>query len=155
MDLEGALLTTLLARWPVGRLATLTPGGGPHALPVVFVAADGQAYVPVDGKRKDGSPLARVRNVQTHGRACLLLDHYDPDWSRLWWVKLDGPARVETGEGALTDRVGALLEDKYPQYRDVPPFRGEPTLLVLRWARVSAWSQAGDAGPIRQSLADL
>lgn len=155
MNLPPEVLDALLARWPVARLATLTPEGAPHALPVVFAAYDGQACVPVDGKRKDGSPLARVRNVQAGGRACLLLDHYDADWSRLWWVKLDGPARVETGAGALAEQVGAQLRAKYPQYRDVPVFRGEPTLLVLRWNRVSAWSQAGDIEPIRRALAEI
>lgn len=155
MKLPSEVLDALLACWPVARLATRTPEGAPHALPVVFAASDGQAWVPVDGKRKDGSPLARVRNVKANDRACLLLDHYDADWSRLWWVKLDGRARVEIGAGALAERVGAQLRAKYPQYRDVPVFRSVPTLLVLRWNRVTAWSQAGDVDAIRRSLDDV
>ncbi|MEQ8859985.1 MAG: TIGR03668 family PPOX class F420-dependent oxidoreductase [Pseudomonadales bacterium] len=151
MKLDEHLLDALLARWPVARLATRTPDAEPHVLPVVFVAEAGQVSSPVDGKRKGASSLARVRNIEAHGRASLLLDHYDADWSQLWWVRLDGPAWIERGSGERMDRVGAQLRDKYPQYRDVVPFSGEPTLLVLRWSRVSAWSQAGSDAPIRRA----
>lgn len=146
--LDTATLGRLLNAWPVGRLATMTPAGDPHAMPVVFVAlGDGCVGVPVDGKRKRGTP-ARLRNVEQHGRACLLLDHYAADWSALWWVKLVGPAWVERGDGARRRAEGPLRR-KYPQYRDVAPFAGEPTLLVLRWERVACWTQAGDLGPVR------
>lgn len=159
MELDDETLDAVLRRWPVARLATVTPAGAPHVLPVVFVAEAGCVYSPVDGKRKDAAPgaaggattLARVRNVLANGQASLVLDEYQADWSRLWWVKLDGPARVHRGAGDLADRIARRLRDKYVQYRDVEPFRGEPTLLMLRWARVTAWSQAGGPAPIRRA----
>jgi len=148
MVLDTATLIRLLDSWPVGRLATLTPAATPHAMPVVFATlGDGCLGVPVDGKRKSAEP-ARVRNVEAHGRGCLLLDHYAADWSALWWVKLDAAAWVERGEAARA-RAEAPLRRKYPQYREVAPFVGEPTLLVLRWDRVTAWTQAGDLAPVR------
>jgi len=148
MTLDTATLDRLLDAWPVGRLATVTPAGDPHALPVVFVAlGDGCVGVPVDGKRKRGTP-ARLRNVERHGRACLLLDHYAADWSALWWVKLVGAAWVERGD-TVRRRAEGPLRGKYPQYQDVLPFVGEPTVLMLRWERVTCWTQAGDLSPIR------
>lgn len=144
MGIEPDALNALLDRWPVGRLATVTAIGEPHVVPVVFVADSGCLYSPVDGKRKSTTVLARVRNVEAHGRASIVLDHYDDDWLRLWWVRLEGPAWVERDDGALLARVERLLRRKYPQYgRDIAPYAGEPTLLALRWERVSAWAQAG------------
>jgi hypothetical protein len=46
----------------------------------------------------------------------VLIDHYEEDWSRLWWVRLRGTARIVEDR----DAVG-LLVAKYPQYREQPP----------------------------------
>ncbi len=141
MKIDPQALVGLLQSCPVGRLATVTPEGEPHVLPVVFVAEGGCVFSPVDAKRKSGRRLARVRNVEAQGRAALLLDHYDDDWSRLWWVRLEGAARVERRDRELLERIGERLRQKYPQYRRLAPYAGEPTLLVLRWQRVTGWSQ--------------
>lgn len=135
----------------MARLATVTPAGAPHVLPVVFVAEGACVYSPVDGKRKDAVRLARVRNVASHGRASLLLDAYSDDWSQLWWVRLDGPAWVERDDTDLLERTAAALRRKYPQYRQFATYAGAPTLLALRWERLAAWSQTGDDQPIRQA----
>lgn len=150
-ELPADLLNSLLDHWPVGRLATLTPAGAPHVLPVVFVAAHGCVCSPVDAKRKAGRTLARVKNIRAHGRASLLLDGYRDDWSRLWWVRLDGPARVETRDDDLLGSVEQRLREKYPQYRTVSPYAGPPTLLVLRLERISAWTGSGDLAAIREA----
>jgi PPOX class probable F420-dependent enzyme len=57
----------------------------------------------------------------------VLIDHYAEDWTRLWWVRLRGPARV-LGSGSEVERALKLLADKYEQYRERPP--GEPVLAV-------------------------
>jgi PPOX class probable F420-dependent enzyme len=151
MKIDAHILERLLARWPVARLAVGSGDEPPHLLPVVFVAEAGTVYSPVDGKRKDGRPLARVRAVAREGRATLLLDQYHDDWSRLWWVRLDGEARVERANVALLDHVGERLREKYPQYREVAPYAGPPTLLALQWRRVRAWSQSGGDVPLREA----
>jgi PPOX class probable F420-dependent enzyme len=117
-------------------------------LPVVFVVDAGCVYSPIDAKRKSASALARVRNVHAHGRASLLLDGYCEDWSQLWWVRLDGAARVERDDTALLERAALRLREKYPQYQTLEPYAGQPTLLALRWERVRAWAQSGDLTPI-------
>jgi PPOX class probable F420-dependent enzyme len=52
------------------------------------------AYTAVNHKPKRSKHLRRVENVQATGRCCLLVDEYDEDWSRLWWVRLDAHGRV-------------------------------------------------------------
>lgn len=155
MQIDPPIISRLLEGWPVGRLATVTPAGDPHALPVVFVEDDGRICIPVDGKRKRqgrgaGTRPARIKNVEAHGRACLLLDRYAADWSQLWWVKLTGRAWVARGEEA--ERLAPTLRNKYPQYDSMAPFSGEPTMLMLHWDRVACWSQTGDLSAILDSL---
>lgn len=152
MDLPAGMLAELLECWPVGRLATITPDDLPHVLPVLFVQQGEWLYSPVDGKRKDGTPLARVRNVAAHGRASLLLDHYGDDWSRLWWVRLEGPARVVEPGAAEQQVLMSRLAAKYPQYATVPTFTARPRALAMRPERVVAWSQSGDIAPIEDAI---
>lgn len=155
MDVSAPTLDALLQRWPVARLATVSPSGHPHLLPVVFAPTAGCVCSPVDGKRKTAGRLARVRNVEAHGRASLLLDAYADDWAQLWWVRLDGPAWVECDDAELLTAAATALRAKYPQYQQYDTFSDVPTLLVLRWDRVAAWSQAGDDRPIRRALTAL
>jgi PPOX class probable F420-dependent enzyme len=120
----------------VGRLATAGSDGTPHVVPVCFVLLGDVAYSAVDHKPKRGRRLRRVVNIEATGRACLLLDEYDEDWTRLWWVRLDARARIvrEPTESAVA--VSALTR-KYTQYAERPP--GGPVLAldVERW---TSWS---------------
>ena len=69
----------------------------------------------------------------------LLADHYDEDWSALWWVRADGIGRVlEPGEPAARDAV-ALLCERYAQYAERPPAGPVLAVAVSRW---SGWSAA-------------
>ncbi len=38
--------------------------------------------------------MARTRNVRRDPKVSLLLDHYEDDWKRLWWLRVDGSAAV-------------------------------------------------------------
>ena len=145
--LDSASIGDLLASWPVGRLAMVSAdGGGPWVTPVVFAPAQGSVWTPIDGKPKTGGPLARLANADADPRAALLLDEYSDDWSRLWWVRLDGTVRVHrlgpAREGPAASAIAALRA-KYPQYREVPLFSGPPTLLELTVSRTRGWRAAG------------
>jgi len=147
LDLDSAAIGELLATWPVGRLAMVSAdGGGPWVTPVVFAPAEGSVWTPIDGKPKTGGPLARLANAAADPRAALLLDEYSDDWSRLWWVRLDGTVRVHRlgpeQDGPAASAIAALRA-KYPQYRDVPLFSGPPTLLELTVSRTRGWQAAG------------
>ena len=126
----------LLAGAPVGRLATVGADCLPHAVPVCFVLVGDVVYTAVDHKPKRSQRLRRIENIRATAAACLLVDFYAEDWSRLWWVRLDGTGRVVT-DG--TERTTALtaLRAKYPQYAQRPPDGPVLALDVRRW---SGWS---------------
>lgn len=144
VEIPPEAIERLLDSWPVARLAT---GGaaGPHLVPVVFARAGGRLWSPVDGKPKRGGELARLRNARRDPRVSLLLDHYDEDWTRLWWIRVDGAAQVLGAAGA--EAAVAALRAKYPQYGEVPLFAGSPTLLSIEPLRVSGWCAAAAAVP--------
>jgi PPOX class probable F420-dependent enzyme len=121
----------------VARLATTGPDG-PHVVPVVFALDGDTIYHAVDHKPKRTTALKRLANLRADPRASLLADHYDEDWSLLWWARADGTARIlEPGrEPAI-----ALLRERYPQYRDRPPAGAVVAIDVSRW---SDWSARGD-----------
>jgi PPOX class probable F420-dependent enzyme len=133
--LADAEIERLLDAWPVARLATVAPDGRPHLVPIAFVRHAGALWSPVDGKPKASAALARLAHVEREPRVAVLLDHYDADRRRLWWVRVDGRAERCGGDAA----VEAALRAKYPQYRETPLYAAEPTLLRIEPGRVSSW----------------
>ena len=132
-DVQGAMvLRERVCTARVARLATIDPDGHPHLVPIVFVL-DGQTlYSAVDAKPKRSRRLRRVENGGERPDVTVLVDRYDDDWGRLWWVRLRGWARVlERGDEA--ERALRLLAEKYEQYRRERP--GFPVLAIdiLEW----------------------
>lgn len=125
----------------VARLATVDGSGQPHLVPMVF-ALDGDRIVSaVDHKPKRTTALRRLDNVAANPRVSLLVDHYDDDWSQLWWVRADGTARILTDEAAGTaDTRQAidLLVARYEQYRARRPEGPVLEIVVKRWTGWSA-----------------
>jgi PPOX class probable F420-dependent enzyme len=120
----------------VARLATLDPDGRPHLVPIVFVLAGDTLYSAVDAKPKRSRRLRRIENSRRRPDVTLLVDHYDDDWTRLWWVRLRGRARVlEAGEEA--ERALALLVAKYEQYRGAAP---APPVLAIDIDEWRGWA---------------
>jgi len=143
VQLESAALERVLAVMPVARLASVGADGAPHVVPIVFVAVGGALYSPIDGKPKRAGKLQRLRNVARNSNVSLVIDRYDEDWRRLWWVRIDATADVITADAvsvAMWDRMVAALRAKYPQYDSVPLFDGVPTLLRMTPHRHTAWS---------------
>jgi PPOX class probable F420-dependent enzyme len=118
--LDPAEARALFASAPVARLATVRADGSPHLVPVCFALADGTIYTAVDHKPKSTSELARLRHIAAEPRVALLADRYDEDWSRLWWVRVDGEAAVVSSPRERDRALGALA-DAYPQYAARPP----------------------------------
>ncbi len=152
MQLPKSAIERLLDTWPVARLATLTPEGRPHQVPIVFARVHGLLWSPIDAKPKAPVELARVRHLRANPAASLLLDDYAEDWSRLWWLRVDATARVvepATLE-ADTDVAAAVgtLRAKYPQYARVAVLRDPPVLLELRPLRIESWCAGRDAVPV-------
>src|ERR1700744_2857584 len=117
---------------PVARLATVTPDGVPHLVPVVFAVAGDTIYTAVDAKPKTTRQLRRLGHIENNPQASLLVDHYADDWTQLWWVRADGTATVHR-EGATMDSGYRLLRAKYPQYQSVSLDGPVIAVTVRRW----------------------
>jgi PPOX class probable F420-dependent enzyme len=129
----------LLAAAPVGRLATLRPDGTPRLVPITFVLLDGLVCSAVDEvKPKRSSRLARLDDVRRDPRVGLLVDHYEADWARLWWVRVDGVAAVHR-RSSLRERALDALAVKYPPYAASRP---AGPLLVITPTHWTGWTAA-------------
>jgi len=122
------------------RLATIAADGRPHLVPLCFAVAGDTVFSVVDDKPKRTARLTRLANVRAEPRVALLADHYeDEDWSRLWWVRAEGRARVldpDTPQaGAAVDRLVA----RYVQYQRDRPAGPVLEIRVERW---SGWAAA-------------
>jgi PPOX class probable F420-dependent enzyme len=129
--LDEATIRERVTTARVARLATVDGDGQPHLVPVVF-ALDGELlWSAVDSKAKRSRDLKRIRNIRTQPRVSVLIDHYEEDWSRLWWVRLDGDARVLPP--SQWHRPLEHLRARYRQYHAAPP--GGPVIEI----RVRTW----------------
>lgn len=137
MDLAPEVMRARVARARVARLATVDADTRPHVVPIVF-AVDGDAlWFVIDAKPKRTSDVRRVRNIAANPAVSVLVDHYDEDWTRLWWVRLDGRGRVLRGDDEQRDPV-MRLRDRYPQYRDMPLAGPVVEVAIERWRGWSA-----------------
>ena len=143
MHLPDALLERLLENWPLAHLATLGPDRTPHIVPIVFARVGPYLWSPIDGKPKSKGPLARVTHLRDTSRVSVLLDHYEDDWRRLWWIRVDGSACVvlprDPERHPDAGPATARLRVKYPQYATTPLFRGVPTLIRVRITGIRSW----------------
>lgn len=138
-------------------LVTIAPDGRPRPVPICVVAspaADGPdgplvLYSPIDEKPKssdDPLALARARDIARDPRVTLLVDHWDEDWRRLWWVRVEGSASILMPDDRAvgTERRSAIaaLRRKYPQYAD----HALETRPIIRIAsgRISSWGSIVD-----------
>ncbi|MFD9964820.1 TIGR03668 family PPOX class F420-dependent oxidoreductase [Amycolatopsis sp. NPDC058986] len=124
----------------VARLATASADGVPHLVPVTFAVSGDVVVFAVDHKPKSTTALRRLRNIVANPAVCFLADGYDEDWSRLWWARADGVARVLTDDA---DRAEPLrwLRARYPQYAERPPEHAVVSTLVHTW---SGWQSADE-----------
>jgi PPOX class probable F420-dependent enzyme len=122
----AALLTARVA-----RLGTVDAEGDVRLVPVCFA---------VDHKPKRTGQLRRLDDVRASSRATLLVDHYDDDWTRLWWVRVRGRAAVVPPGETLAAETRAALAAKYGQYRERPP---EGQVLAVEMDELRWWRWAG------------
>ena len=127
-----------VARSRVAHLATLDADGRPHLVPIVFALVGETLYSAVDEKPKRSRALRRIENARERPDVTVLVDVYDEDWTRLWWVRIRGRARVlDDGQEALALAALDALTAKYPQYRESPP---GPPVLAIDVGEWRAWS---------------
>ncbi|MGI8700516.1 MAG: TIGR03668 family PPOX class F420-dependent oxidoreductase [Nocardioidaceae bacterium] len=120
----------------VARLATVRPDGAPHIVVATFALHGDTVVTAVDDKPKRSQHLQRLRNLQQCPAAVLLVDHYDDDWSTLWWVRLDVVAEIVRDEPRRTQLLAPLVA-KYPPYREATP-HGPVIQMTVR--STTSWS---------------
>ncbi len=120
----------------VARLATADAQGRPHIVPIVFALEGNTLYFAVDAKPKKTRDLKRLKNIAANPAVSVLVDRYENDWTKLWWVRADGTARV-VAEIAEAERAIDLLAHKYEQHRRERP---AGPVVAVHLDRVTGWS---------------
>jgi PPOX class probable F420-dependent enzyme len=133
---EPAEAMRRLSSSQVARLATVNQKGLPHVVPIVFAIDGDTLYFAVDAKPKKTTDLQRLKNIAANPVVSVLADHYEDDWSELWWVRADGTAHVVT-ESEEAQRAVELLANKYEQHRRERP---AGPVVAIHLDRVTGWS---------------
>jgi len=125
----------------IARLATVNREQRPHVIPICFVWDGSVFYSAIDRKPKRVAPtrLVRLKNIEEIPHVALLVDQYDEDWTRLWYVLVRGEAELVS---APVERKRAIqhLRAKYPQY-DESLLADDAPILRITPVRVTAWGE--------------
>ncbi len=123
----------------VARLATLDAKRRPHLVPICFACDGNVVYSAIDRKPKRVAPnrLARLKNIKKTPQVALLVDHYNEDWTRLWYVLVRGEAELVSAP-AERKRAIQCLRAKYPQYSP-DMLDDDAPLLRITPRRITAW----------------
>ena len=140
--MDEATVQAKLREARVARLATVDMEGHPHLVPVCFVYNGKAFYTPLDLKPKRVAPrrLARVRHIQGQPHVALLIDEYQEDWERLWYILVQGTAvLLSASHGMEHTEAQRLLKEKYTQYAagllpDDAPLIRIISEQILSWA---------------------
>lgn len=110
-------------------------------IPICFVWDGSVFYSAIDNKPKrvDPARLVRLKNIKETSRVALLVDQYDEDWTRLWYVLVRGEAVLVSSP---SERKWAIerLRAKYPQY-DKRMLDDNAPVLCITPLRVTAWGK--------------
>ncbi len=131
-------LIRLIDRRRVAHLATVDADSVPHVVPICFVRDGNNLYSVIDRKPKsaDATELKRVRNIIANPRVSVIMDHYEEDWSRLWYVLIWGTASI-LHKGPQHARAIAMLRRKYAQYDQMAI--GDRPVIRVQTTKVVAW----------------
>ena len=123
----------------VARLATLDAERMPHMVPICFACDGSIFYSAIDRKPKRVVPsrLARLKNIKRTPQVALLVDQYDEDWTRLWYVLVRGEAEL-VAASAEQRRAIERLRAKYPQY-DADMLADDAPVLRITPRRITSW----------------
>jgi PPOX class probable F420-dependent enzyme len=118
------------------RVGTVDERGRAHLVPVVFVIDGDTLYSATDAGPR---PVKRLRNMRRDPRVTVLVDVYDEDWSKVWWVRMHGRGRA-IEEGSERDHALRLLWEKYPQFGSAPPSEAAGPVMAVDIEEWSGWA---------------
>lgn len=124
----------------VARFVSVDEHGDPLVVPVCFVLRDDFLYTPIDSKPKEVSALElkRVRNIIGNSKVSFLVDHYDEDWSKLYYIIIYGKAELLYDGDEYRVSLKALTK-KYNQYKKMDLENlGLPVIKIIP-DRIISW----------------
>jgi PPOX class probable F420-dependent enzyme len=135
--INDTYLKTIIDKATVARLATVDSECKPHIIPVVFVFDNDCYFIPIDEKTKRSKPenLKRIKNTQQNPNVALLIDEYDEDWRKLYFIMIQREASIIGGkelgqnEQVLLEKAHKLLSGKYVQYQEIGI--GEYVIMIV------------------------
>ena len=125
----------------VARLGTVDADGAVRLVPICFAIVDDQIVSAVDHKPKRTGQLRRLDDMVATGTATVLVDHYDDDWTRLWWVRIRGRATIHPPGDPTADAALRALTAKYHQYREHPP---TGSVYRIAFDEIRSWRHTPD-----------
>jgi PPOX class probable F420-dependent enzyme len=143
--IDDARVKTIIDKARVARLATVDTECKPHVIPVVFVFDNDCYFIPIDAKTKRSRPerLKRAKNIQQNPNVALLIDEYNENWRKLYFIMIQGKASIIGGkkleqqnELLLLEKAHKLLSDKYLQYQEIGI--GEYVIMIIP-QKVISW----------------
>lgn len=135
--INDTFVKTIIDKARVARLATVDSECKPHLIPVVFVFDNYSYFIPIDEKTKQSRPekLKRAKNIQQNSNVTLLIDDYNENWRKLYFIMIQGKAsiiggkKLEQNELLLLEKAHKLLSDKYLQYQKIGI--GEYVIMII------------------------
>ena len=110
-------------------------------MPICFAFDGSVFYTAIDRKPKrvQADQLARLKHITASPQVALLVDEYNDDWSRLWYVLVRGTAELISD---LVERGHALelLRAKYQQYRS-GMLADDPPIVRITPERINTWGK--------------
>lgn len=142
--INDTFVKTIIDKARVARLATVDSECKPHLIPVVFVFDNYSYFIPIDEKTKRSRPekLKRAKNIQQNSNVTLLIDDYNENWRKLYFIMIQGKAsiiggkKLEQNELFLLEKAHKLLSDKYLQYQKIGI--GEYVIMIIP-QKVISW----------------
>ena len=111
--IEDVYFRNIINKARVARLATVDSECKPYLIPVVFVFDNDRNcyFIPINEKTKRSRPenLKRIRNLQQNPNIALLIDEYNEDWTKLYFIMVQGKGSILGGK-KLDQNEMLLLE---------------------------------------------
>jgi PPOX class probable F420-dependent enzyme len=123
-----------LIRWErVCRVATVSPDGVPHLIPVCHVLERDKICF------GSGNDATKIRNLRANPRVAVTIDTYSDHWASLRGVMIQGTASL-IERGPRFHRIRKRLYQKYPQYpREAAISPSDSVIVEVRPTHVFTW----------------
>ena len=117
-------------RWArVARVATISPDGSPHVVPICPLLHEGRIYFATPGTTR------KARNLRANPRVALTFDEYVEDWDALRGLMVQGRAKL-IRRGLRWQGLRDMFNEKYQQYPMVSPIVDGDVMVEVTIDRV-------------------